>query len=193
MAKIAMSKNLKDNYKTGINLAQKEESAIPLRKLIPWLIVILIGAAALSKFGVMDRLNKLNKAEGQAEEAQFQLELAQKALANYAEVEAEYRRYSIGWMGDTEAAYIKRVDMLSLIQKELLPAARLLDVASTPTALSVSVSGISLRAASELVTKLSARDDVSLVTFGSAQTKTGDDTNLVITFSINMVNPEKED
>ncbi len=179
--------------KKGINLAKREESTLSFKKLLPWLLVALVLLAALGKFGVMDRYEKLRQAKVEAEAADTQKLAAMKAVKDYNDVEAEYRRYAVDWMGAQEAAHVSRETVLALMKEELMPCGNVLSMNSSANSLSVSMSGLSLKQASELVTTLSTRKEVSKVTFGSATQQNGEDQDLVITFSISLINPEEED
>lgn len=188
---LAAGKNMPS--KKGINLAKREEKTISFKKLLPWLLLVLVVMAALAKFGVIDRFETLRQAQKEAEAADTQKLMAMQAVKNYNDVEAEYRRYAVDWMGAQEAAHVSRETVLALVKEELLPCGRVLSLSSSANGLSVSMSGLSLKQASELVNTLSARKEVSKVTFGSATQQNGEDQDLIITFSISMINPEEED
>ena len=188
---LAAGKNMPS--KKGINLAKREEKTISFKKLLPWLLLVLVVMAALAKFGVIDRFETLRQAQKEAEAADTQKLMAMQAVKNYNDVEAEYRRYAVDWMGAQEAAHVSRETVLALVKEELLPCGRVLSLSSSANGLSVSMSGLSLKQASELVNTLSARKEVSKVTFGSATQQNGEDQDLNITFSISMINPEEED
>ena len=188
---LAAGKNMPS--KKGINLAKREEKTISFKKLLPWLLLVLVVMAALAKFGVIDRFETLRQAQAEAEAADTQKLMAMQAVKDYNDVEAEYRRYAVDWMGAQEAAHVSRETVLALVKEELLPCGRVLSLSSSANGLSVSMSGLSLKQASELVNTLSARKEVSKVTFGSATQQNGEDQDLIITFSISMINPEEED
>ena len=75
-------------------------SSFDLRKMAPYLIVIVIVLALFAKFGFIDQLSKKADAYAQLADIQSQQEMLDLKLKDYPELEKQYGRYSYGWMSE---------------------------------------------------------------------------------------------
>ncbi|MDO5445014.1 MAG: hypothetical protein Q4F31_05265 [Eubacteriales bacterium] len=157
--------------KTTINLAMRDMPSIKFGVAFPLILLILALAAAFSKFAVIDRFEKVREAEAAVAALQSQKTALEKYTANYTDVQNEYVRYSTKWMTDAESGTVPRMDMLSLVEKELAGQYRVLDFSANGNVVSLKIAGGTLQEISRIVTKLYAREDVSSVEIFNASNK----------------------
>ena len=75
-------------------------------------------------------------------------------LAGYDKLAAQYGRYSYGWMTETEASLLDRMQVMTIIEEKIAPAATIADFAINNNALTVNISGVTLDQTSALVNEL---------------------------------------
>lgn len=172
--------------KVTLNLAMKEKSQFAPGKLIPLLLLLVILAGLFSKFAVADRLVKVDRAQAELSALQQRKADLEAATAGYKELSEKYARYSIGWMTEDEQAAVTRLDMLSLIEKELMPGSRVRRVSAGDNVLSVELSGITLEDTSRFVQNLYQRPDVTNVEVYTASTKDEPGTQATVSMVITM-------
>ena len=89
--KKAAPKGMKLPSKTYINLAQKESRKKDVVTSVLGLVLILIVAGCVAKFGVIDQLERLDRAEREYNATHDQYLMMQQAVADYPAVEEKYR------------------------------------------------------------------------------------------------------
>lgn len=159
---------------SDFNLAQKEKSEFRPQRAIPLLALVLVAAALFAKFGVFDRYQKLSQVQSELNALKSQETTLMNALADYDEVQAEYNRYSTGWMTEDEQALLLKTDVLKLVEKELASRGTVTEIASSGNAVTCQIAGITLNEASGIVDKLFLRDDVANVLVSSAESELKD-------------------
>lgn len=172
--------------KVTLNLAMKEKSQFAPGKLIPLLLLLVILAGLFSKFAVADRLVKVDRAQAELSALQQRKADLEAATAGYEELSEKYARYSIGWMTEDEQAAVTRLDMLSLIEKELMPGSQVRRVSAGGNVLSVELSGVTLEDTSRFVQNLYQRPDVTNVAVYTASTKDEPGTQATVSMVITM-------
>ena len=146
-------KNVQIPSKRTMNFVH-HQSGINIKKLLPVLLVVIIAAAVFAKFGILDQLNKKTAAYNELNMKQSQLDAINIKLAGYDELEQEYGRYSYGWMNDTEVNMVSRMDVLALVEKKIVPAAVVDNLAVNNNVLTLNIHGITLEQASAMVKSL---------------------------------------
>ena len=146
-------KNVQIPSKRTMNFVH-HQSSINIKKLLPVLLVVIIAAAVFAKFGILDQLNKKTAAYNELNMKQSQLDAINIKLAGYDELEQEYGRYSYGWMNDTEVNMVSRMDVLALVEKKIVPAAVVDNLAVNNNVLTLNIHGITLEQASAMVKSL---------------------------------------
>lgn len=154
---ISKKKAVQMPSKKTMNFARRQSNFNP-RKVIPIILVILIVAAVLVKFGVMDPLDKKSAAYSELSYKQVQLAALNAKLADYEELEQEYGRYSYGWMNETEVSLVSRIDALNLVEKQIANKATIKNMAVNNNVLTLNIKGITLKEASDMVAKLEMND-----------------------------------
>lgn len=154
---ISKKKAVQMPSKKTMNFARRQSNFNP-KKVIPIILVILIVAAVLVKFGVMDPLDKKTAAYSELSYKQVQLAALNAKLADYEELEQEYGRYSYGWMNETEISLVSRIDALNLVEKQIANKATIKNMAVNNNVLTLNIKGITLKEASDMVAKLELND-----------------------------------
>ena len=154
---ISKKKAVQMPSKKTMNFARRQSNFNP-KKVIPIILVILIVAAVLVKFGIMDPLDKKTAAYSELSYKQVQLAALNAKLADYDELEQEYGRYSYGWMNETEVSLVSRIDALNLVEKQIANKATIKNMAVNNNVLTLNIKGITLKEASDMVAKLEMND-----------------------------------
>lgn len=154
---ISKKKAVQMPSKKTMNFARRQSNFNP-KKVIPIILVILIVAAVLVKFGIMDPLDKKTAAYSELSYKQVQLAALNAQLADYEELEQEYGRYSYGWMNETEVSLVSRIDALNLVEKQIANKAVVKNMAVNNNVLTLNIKGITLKEASDMVAKLEMND-----------------------------------
>ena len=150
---ISKKKAVQMPSKKTMNFARRQSNFNP-KKVIPIILVIVILAAVLVKFGVMDPLDKKSAAYSELSYKQVQLAALNAQLTGYEELEQEYGRYSYGWMNETEISLVSRIEALNLVEKQIANKATIKDMAINNNVLTLNIYGITLKEASDMVAKL---------------------------------------
>lgn len=155
--KNAATKAVKLPKKTVINLAQRESRKKDIVTIVVGLTLIVIMASCVAKFGVLDQLERLNRAEAEYNQAHRQYLLVQEAVADYPMVEERYRTYSRKWLesGEEEGLVtVDRVDILDMMEEYLRPYGLVNSADVTGTMLTVNMSGMNLREISAMLARV---------------------------------------
>ena len=181
------------NYPTkkGVNLAKRQESPLPLKKLVPALVLLLAALVLFAKFGVADPLARLQRIQNEAANLEAQRDILLEANAGYADLAREYAHVSSDWMTPDMRATVPAGRVLDVMETVLLPESRVRSISAARDAVSVQLTGITLTTASRLVTALYALPQVTDVQVNSAQTTEDNRNSSDITVLIRMVNAEE--
>ena len=144
------------------------KSSVNVPRLIIVILVILIALAAIVKFGILDQEAKKTAAYNELAGKQEQLAEINKKLEGYDALEAEYGRYSYGWMNESEQSLVNRMDVIKLLDKYVIPVATVEDYSLTDNVLSLNIHGVTLQHASVIVKQLESSDLVESAAVYSA-------------------------
>lgn len=114
---MAKTKQIKIPDKKTMNLYQAnivKGNSVP--KFVLGLICIGLAVVLISQFGVITRLNSLNKLQSEVNAIQSQVNAYQQEMLVYPEVKEEYLRYSNSYTTDT-MIFVDRVDILNTLEK----------------------------------------------------------------------------
>ena len=138
--------------------------------------------------GIFVRVERSNTRLRRAELLSLQLRKAslEEAVAGYDELAERYARYSVGWMTEDEQAAVSRMEMISLVEKELMPGSRVRQISAGGNILSVELSGVTLEDTAHFVQSLYQRPDVSNVSVYTASTKDEPDAQAAVSLVITM-------
>lgn len=111
--------------KKSINMAVVGQKKTRISTAILAVILILIAAAAIGKFLVMDRLNEVEREEQKVRDLRNELSLANAKLDSFGELKETYAHYTFADMTGEEMRRVERSDVVELIESVVLPAAEL--------------------------------------------------------------------
>lgn len=181
--------------KQTLNLAMRERSINSPSRILPIAAVLTALVLLFAKFAVVDRLLAVSRVQDQANALDSQLTQIAAENQDYDAVLEEYMRYSSGWMSETEAALVDRNAVFSLLESDVLPMGGLKDLSMTGNTLSLDLTGLSLQDASDILTRLKAREDVlsvSVDTAGTTDDGTLESVSMVITMTNGRDLPDEE-
>lgn len=169
-----------------INLIIKEKSKLPLAGTIAGILLIVVAAAAFSKFLVIGRFQEASRKAAEASTLKAEHAELEEYLSDYDEIAAKYAKYSVSWMGDAEKARVNRIKILDVVDTELKNKCTVIDVTISENTALVNITDCSLNQVSSCVEKMLARDDIRDVMMKSAVTDdtTGNLKSAVIQFSM---------
>ena len=156
--------------KRYINLAMPKNKPIKLGLAIPAVVLILVAAGLFSKFLVIDRLAEVAAAQRQVAELQNRLDAGYEELADYDDLSILYAHYTFSGMTAEELQRTDRVEVLSLIERIILPQAGVTSWSLTGNELTVNMTGSTLQEINLIVQQLEADELVNFCTVTTAAT-----------------------
>ena len=159
-------------------------SSFDLRKMAPYLIVIVIVLALFAKFGFIDQLSKKTDAYAQLADIQSQQEMLNLKLKDYPELEKQYGRYSYGWMNEDEVSLVDRMEVYSLIESKVKDAAVIENFAVNGNVITMNMRGITLIQASAVVKDLESSPMVESAYVYSAEAENAEQAEMFMTINL---------
>ncbi len=153
--------------KVGMNLVNVQ-SAFDVKKMAIILVLVVLALGLFAKFGIIDQLAKRTAAQNELSLAQQQMQAIQIKEAKYGDLEEKYGRYSYGWMSEEEASMLQREQIFDVVETKIAPSCVIETMSLTGNTMSLSVRGITLDEARELVKVLEEDKRVSAATVYSA-------------------------
>ena len=180
----------KKPVKRSINLAGYGEKPLNLKVAIPVIVIIVLAALALAKFGILDRYSAVSKAQAEVSAVQTQIDIGYKRLEDFAEVAERYAHYTYSGMTEEELERTDRIEVLQMIQRIVLPRASLESMQLKSNQLTLNVTGSTLELIRGIVQDLEAEELVNfctVTTAGSEVTTSKDKTEENIVVKANIV------
>lgn len=146
-------KKMVTQAKVTMNFA-RHKSDFNFGKVAVVALVIVVATLLFTKFAILDPLDQKTQALNELSSKQTQMDILNAKLAGWDELQALYGRYSYGWMTEDETNLVERMDILRLMEKKILPKARIEDFSISQNVLTVNLEGITLEQTSSLVTLL---------------------------------------
>ena len=168
-AKTSHVKAPKYPTKRTVNLAQRESHSRSTLTLSLGLLIILILSFCVANFGVLRQLDRQRAAEQAYSTAHSQYTEMQKALADYDEVELQYRTWSRTWMHD-ENSPVDRMEVLDLVQAYLMPYGTVNTLVVDEDVMIVTMSDMNLEQISAMFQRLQLQPAVKAATLTLAAT-----------------------
>ncbi len=159
-------------------------SSFDLRKMAPYLIVIVIVLALFAKFGFIDQLSKKTDAYAQLADIQSQQEMLNLKLKDYPELEKQYGRYSYGWMNEDEVSLVDRMEVYSLIESKVKDTAVIENFAVNGNVITMNMRGITLIQASAVVKDLESSPMVESAYVYSAEAENAEQAEMFMTINL---------
>ena len=157
--------------KRVINLAVLNEKKTHFGLAIPAILLILVLAAAFSKFLVIDRMAEVSAAQAEVARLQTKLDQGYEELAGFDDLADLYAHYTYSGFTQEELNRSDRVAVLRLIRSVVLPRAEISSWSLSGNTLTINLSGETLQDINLLVQQLEAEDMVDFCTVNTANTK----------------------
>lgn len=107
--------------KRTVNLAQRESHSRSTLTLTLGLVLIVVLSFCVANFGVLRQLDRQRAAESAYNTVHSQYTQMQQALADYDDVELQYRTYSRTWEDSPFYIPVDRLEVLDLLEGYLMP------------------------------------------------------------------------
>ena len=156
--------------KQTVNLVMREDQTVSPVMFVLMLALIFLATFAVAKFGVIDQYARQSEAERAYNQVRSQRLAMDSEIAGYNEVLAEYRRYSMSWLGEDEYIAADRLEVLSLIERKMASVGTVHSMAVTGDNLTVEMGGMNLKQVSDLISSLSQEPTVGNVAVNVAET-----------------------
>lgn len=150
-AKTAKGKKAKAPEKRTLNLAFKEKSSIDWKKAVLGVLVVLILAAVFGKFAVIDRFDKLSKAEANLTAMQQKLADTRQAYADYDAVQEQYNVYNYTGYDKTLA---DRLDIIDILERKVFPVCDVTNLSISGKTVNMNLDNLNLSQISQLIASL---------------------------------------
>ncbi len=111
--------------KRSINMATVGQKKTRISTAILALILIIVAAAAIAKFAVMDRLDAVSREQQKVRDLRNQLSAANARLDSFGELQEKYAHYTLADLSSSELNRVERSDVVDLIERVVLPEAEL--------------------------------------------------------------------
>ncbi len=158
--------------KRSINLAGAGEKPVNMKIGIPAIILILIAAAALGKFGVADRLTALNRANAEVNDLKSRLNETYQKIDRYSDMEEKYAHYTYTGMTNEELSRVDRTETVKMIERVVLPSSELSGWSISGNQLTLTVTAETLQEINVIAQRLEEEDIVSYCQVTKAATDT---------------------
>ncbi len=156
--------------KKSINMAVVGQKKTRVSTAILALILILLVAAAVGKFLVMDRFAEVEREEQKVRDLRNELSLANAKLDSFGELKNTYAHYTFADMTSEELRRVERSDVVELIERVVLPAANLNSWNVRQNQLTLNVTLDTLQDTNMLAQILNEEDMVEFATVKNAVT-----------------------
>lgn len=193
---------LKVPTKRTINLATVGVKKVKVGMAIPGIIIIIIAAIALGKFGVADRLTAMSAAQGRASEIQGQVSEAYQRIEDFDDMKDQYAHYTYSGMTDEELSLVSRVEVVDMINRLVTSKYEETGWTLSGNQLTITVSGNTLEEINLLAREFEQEDLVSYCTVTTARMNESSrdlrdqvlssDTIVMANIEVYLANPEPE-
>ena len=161
--------------KRSINLALLDVKPFRIGLAIPTILLILVAAAAFSKFLVIDRLTEVSEAQANVSRLHAQINAGYVELADYDDLATLYAHYTFSGMTQEELRRTDRREVLALLQRTALPGMGISSWTLTGNQVVLNITGATLQDINLVAQKLEADDLVDYCTVTTATSREWDD------------------
>ena len=181
--------------KTSINLVQVDKKKPKFTIAIPAIILIIVGAAAFSKYFVIDRFAERDAAVAEVVKLRNQMDDLSDALKQYADVEEIYAHYTKDAMTADELNLVDRVRILQLINSVLQEGAGAKTWSVTGNILTIEFEESTLGVQNELARKIEKSPivDSCIIKRADKDKKQDQDEKVRATFTVYLKQPDEEE
>lgn len=107
--------------KRTINFAETGKKTTNYLAIIPFVVIFIAIAAAVTKFGIIDPLNEYAAEEAITEELQAKKDALLVEIESYGDLTERYKHYTFSGMSTEELTRADRVLVMGLIDQYLMP------------------------------------------------------------------------
>lgn len=185
LPKLPKLKKGKVPSKTYINVLAKKKQVVPIEKRLPVIIIVVILAAVLCKFTVVDRLTAVMRESSRVSTLQQELSEANSKIEHLADVDDLYAHYTTSGMTSEELGRVNRVKAMKLIDKTFLHGNISKSWNLTGNTMTLQVTGPSLSELNDVAKEMEEKSIVERCVISSANKRTTDENgDVVATFVI---------
>ncbi len=171
-----LRKGIRCPQKTGINMNMHEKRTGAAATAVAGAAVIVLLAAAVAKFGVIDLYRRQDAAQAAYNGVHQQYTSMQEELTGYDKVLTEYRTYSMDWLsgadeGDTRFVSVSRTEVLDLVEQKMMTRGTVSSVRVYDDTVTVEMTGMNLDEISRMVDDLEAQPMVARALLNIAETE----------------------
>lgn len=171
-----LRKGIRCPQKTGINMNMHEKRSGAVATAVAGAAVIVLLAAAVAKFGVIDLYRRQDAAQAAYNGVHQQYTSMQEELTGYDKVLTEYRTYSMDWLsgadeGDTRFVSVGRTEVLDLVEQKMMTRGTVSSVRAYDDTVTVEMTGMNLDEISRMVDDLEAQPMVARALLNIAETE----------------------
>ena len=167
--------------KTTMNLLPQQSSSVNVGKIVLLALLALVLLALIGKFGIADRYAAVSARQSELATAQTTYDAVKGKLADYDEVQAEYRSF-VGNASDDET--LDALPAMQLVASAVEPSATVTAVGVRDTLVTVNVKDISLDNLGRLADTIKAQPMVSDVAVTKAANS--DESNVTAMLQITL-------
>ncbi len=166
---IGLNQNVTTRNKC-INLAMAGVEKKHYAMAVPGMAAIVIGAAALGKFGVADRLIEVSRQQSAVSSLQQQVDAANAYIESLGDLQDTYAHYSYQGFTMDEVSYMNRPDVMKLLQDIIFSKVTVGSWSLDGSQLTLPVTGATLEDINKLAQELNEQDLVDYCTVTTAAT-----------------------
>lgn len=163
-------KQIKIPTKRTINLAANLEQKTNIFIAIPAIILIIVAAAIVSKFFVVDRYAKLHAAQSEVAYMQGQVDLLNNEYSKMGEIADLYAHYTYSGLTEEELTYFNREAVVSLVDMEIMKDVTVGNWRLQGNVLSIPMQAPTLETIKNVVNKMESQDLVEFCLVNNAIT-----------------------
>lgn len=157
-------------FKKSLNVANIEQKKIDAKISIPAIVLVIVAAFALGKFGVADRLMKVSRAESEVAALEEELDASYAKLDSYGELNELYAHYTYSGMTKEEAKRPDRASAIEMIRRVIMPKGDVTNWTLSGDLLTVSFSCENLNTAKSIAQDLETDPHVNFCSVSTAAT-----------------------
>ena len=170
--------------KTALNLVINEIPRHYYRNLLITSIVVALAILAFAKFAVIDKLSQVDEEWRITDVTRVQVEMLVENNSDYFEVLEKYTMYFAS--NSEKGAAVNVMEVLRIVDEHLRPAAEVSSVSLVQNTLSVSLGGITLNDATDILLKLYETEPlVASVDIFTASSPEGERSSISMTIALN--------
>lgn len=158
--------------KQTINFAKEEKNKIDARIQIGGFILFFICLTVFVKFAVIDRLNAANEAKREYVAIEKQIQMLNERTKDYEEIQQDYRKFNSGFLSESEASEVDRVEIIDMVEDCVLDKADIENINITANKVTITIFNTTLPFVSEIVAALEENENTAYVTVSTAGTGT---------------------